>query len=69
MATEEERKAAIRSTFDSVAKGYDNPSFRFFSISAEQMAACLALKGDEHVLDVATGTGNVALQLAPGYRH
>jgi ubiquinone/menaquinone biosynthesis C-methylase UbiE len=64
MTTGPEQKAAIRDTFNIVAEGYDNPSFRFFSISAEQMVACLELRGDEHVLDVATGTGHVAFQLA-----
>jgi ubiquinone/menaquinone biosynthesis C-methylase UbiE len=62
---EQEQKTAIRNTFNIVAGGYDNPSFRFFTISAEHMIACLELKGDEHLLDVATGTGIVALRLAP----
>ena len=65
MVDEQERKTAIRNTFNIVAEGYDNPSFRFFTISAEHMIACLEMKGDEHLLDVATGTGIVALQLAP----
>jgi len=65
MADEQEQKTAIRNTFNIVAGGYDNPSFRFFTISAEHMIACLELKGDEHLLDVATGTGIVALRLAP----
>jgi ubiquinone/menaquinone biosynthesis C-methylase UbiE len=65
MTDEQERKTAIRNTFNIVAGGYDNPSFRFFTISGEHMTDCLDLKGNEHVLDVATGTGIVALQLAP----
>lgn len=65
MTNEQERKTAIRNTFNTVAEGYDNPSFRFFTISAGDMIACLELKGNEHVLDVATGTGIVALKLAP----
>ncbi len=65
MTNEQERKTAIRNTFNIVAGGYDNPSFRFFTISAAHMIACLELKGNEHVLDVATGTGIAALQLAP----
>ncbi len=63
--TEQERKTAIRSTFNTVAEGYDNPAFRFFSISGQHLVACLGLAGNEHVLDVATGTGIVALQVAP----
>jgi len=65
MTDDQERKTAIRNTFNTVAEGYDNPSFRFFTISAGHMIACLEPKGNEHVLDVATGTGIVALQLAP----
>ena len=60
-----ERKAMIKETFNTVAAGYDHPALRFFSESAERLAACLALRGDEQVLDVATGTGNAALALAP----
>ncbi len=37
---------------------------RFFSESAKQIPSYLKLKGDEHVLDVATGTGYVALTVA-----
>jgi ubiquinone/menaquinone biosynthesis C-methylase UbiE len=65
MTDEQERKTAIRNTFNIVSGGYDNPSFRFFTISAEHMIACLELKGNEDVLDAATGTGIAALQMAP----
>ncbi|MEQ6341392.1 MAG: class I SAM-dependent methyltransferase [Gammaproteobacteria bacterium] len=58
---EHERKKMIKETFNTVAAGYDNHALRYFSESAKIMAACLNLKGDEHVLDVATGTGYVAL--------
>lgn len=68
---EAQRKAFIRQTFDTVSVGYDREALRFFGDSAGHMAEQLQLKGDEHVLDVATGTGAVALTLArrlPGGR-
>ena len=37
---------------------------RFFLESANRVASCLHLAGDEHILDVATGTGCVALAVA-----
>ena len=61
---EQDRKARIKATFNTVAAGYDSRALRFFSESAKYMAACLSLNGNEHVLDVATGTGIVAFLLA-----
>ncbi|MHB1183707.1 MAG: class I SAM-dependent methyltransferase [Desulfobulbia bacterium] len=68
---QEERKAKIRETFNTVAEGYDTPALRFFADNPRHLAEYLALRGDEHLLDVATGTGNAALALAamlPGGR-
>lgn len=59
-----QHKALIRQTFDTVAPGYDRPALRFFHDSAARMAGQLRLTGGERVLDVATGTGAVALALA-----
>lgn len=61
---EQERQQKIQQTFNIVAIGYDNLGLRFFATSAQQMASCLNLRGDEHLLDVATGTGSNALVLA-----
>lgn len=61
---ETQRKEFIRQTFNTVAPGYDRPALRFFPESAAHLVAQLQLAGDEHVLDVATGTGAVALSLA-----
>ena len=66
-----ERKAKIRETFNTVAAGYDTPALRFFADNPRHLATYLDLRGDEHLLDVATGTGNAALALAamlPGGR-
>ena len=61
---EQERKAMFRKTFDTVANGYDTAALRFFSESVKHLRSLLHLKGDEDVLDVATGTGHAALEIA-----
>ena len=54
----------IRDTFDAVAEVYDGPALRFFADSAAYQAEWLSLRGDEQVLDVACGTGHLALATA-----
>lgn len=54
----------IRETFNTVSDGYDNRALRYFADSAKQLTTYLNLKGDELVLDAATGTGSNALVLA-----
>ena len=61
---EQQRKAMLKETFDTVSAGYDNSALRFFPESAKHLAAGLDLAGDEKVLDVATGTGHAALAVA-----
>ncbi|MHB8846355.1 MAG: class I SAM-dependent methyltransferase [Nitrospirota bacterium] len=61
---EHQRRALLKDTFNAVSAGYDNKALRFFSESAKYLAACLYLRGDEQVLDVATGTGHAALAVA-----
>ena len=60
----EQVKAILKDTFNAVADVYDHPGLRFFPASARHLAELLDLRGDEQVLDVATGTGHVALELA-----
>src|SRR5512145_2251182 len=60
----EKIKAFVKETFDTVSAGYDGSSLRFFPRSAENMAALLDLRGDEHVLDVACGTGHTSLAVS-----
>ncbi len=62
---QQQMKTILKETFDAVAGGYDGKALRFFPESAKNMAALLDLRGDEHVLDVACGTGHASLALAP----
>jgi ubiquinone/menaquinone biosynthesis C-methylase UbiE len=64
MQTQQKTKTFYKKTFNTIADGYDNPVMRFFPESAQRIASYLNLKGDEQVLDVATGTGCAALSLA-----
>jgi ubiquinone/menaquinone biosynthesis C-methylase UbiE len=61
---EQKMKAILKETFDTVSGGYDGDALRFFPRSAESMAALLGLSGDEHVLDVACGTGHASIAVA-----
>lgn len=58
------RAYKIRETFDAASAGYDRPALRFFAHAASQLADRMALAGDEHILDVACGTGTVSLACA-----
>jgi len=64
MMNEEEFKKVVRRGFDEASAGYDNPALKFFDNSAEHLVGCFTLKGDEHILDAATGTGKVAIVAA-----
>lgn len=65
MEDQQRMKASLRETFDAVSNGYDGKALRFFPESAITMATLLGLRGDEHVLDVACGTGHATLAIAP----
>ena len=55
MPDEAQRKQLIQNTFDTVAPDYGLRASRFFHLSGKLMAGLLDLKGDESVLDVASG--------------
>ena len=57
-------KQQIKSVFDLVAGAYDNPSMRFFPFTADRMVELLQLAPGSKVLDMATGTGMVAIACA-----
>jgi ubiquinone/menaquinone biosynthesis C-methylase UbiE len=61
---EQQRKAMLKVTFDTVSSGYDAGALRFFAQSAQCMVSLLELCGDERVLDVACGTGHASLAVA-----
>ncbi len=63
MDTEQFRQV-IRQGFDEASEGYDKPAMRFFDHGAQQLVEQLSLLGHEKVLDAATGTGKVAIELA-----
>jgi ubiquinone/menaquinone biosynthesis C-methylase UbiE/GNAT superfamily N-acetyltransferase len=65
MSEQQDIKTVLRQTFDAVSSGYDGKALRFFPESAQHMASILGLRGDEHVLDVACGTGHATLAIAP----
>ncbi len=60
----EERKKMIQQGFDTVASGYDHPSLSFFPETARRLVEHLQLNPTDHLLDVCTGTGCVALTAA-----
>jgi ubiquinone/menaquinone biosynthesis C-methylase UbiE len=62
---EQQRKAQLKKTFDTVAEGYGTTGMEFFHNAAAHLPRVLQLQGREHVLDVATGTGIAATAIAP----
>ena len=61
---EQQRKAMLKEPFDTVSSCYDGGALRFFPKSAQSMVSLLDLRGDEHALDVACGTGHASLAVA-----
>ena len=59
-----QRKQAVREVFNSVAGVYDNPATRFFPFSADRLVSFVKPRPGTRVLDVATGTGAVAVPFA-----
>lgn len=59
-----DEKTAVTNVFNLVAKKYDNPSLRFFSSCAEKLVDHIKIKPGDKVLDIATGTGMVAIAAA-----
>jgi ubiquinone/menaquinone biosynthesis C-methylase UbiE len=60
----EDVKQKVAKTFDTVCKDYDCAPLRFFSSSAEELLRVLNLRGNERLIDIAAGTGNISLPAA-----
>lgn len=59
-----DEKKAVTSVFNLVSKLYDNPSLRFFPFCADKIVDHAKIKPGQKVLDIATGTGMVAIAAA-----
>lgn len=65
MATDPDaRRSSVIATFDLVASGYDDEALRFFVFSADRLLVYLNPAPDNKILDIAAGTGAVALAAA-----
>jgi len=64
-----DEKQAVTQVFNLVAKLYDNASLRFFPACAEKMVGYAKIKPGQKVLDIATGTGMVAMAAAQAVGH
>lgn len=56
-----DHKQKVKKSFDMASGAYDCHSLRFFNESASHLIKNLNLKGNENLIDIATGTGHVAI--------
>lgn len=64
MSDAAEHKQRITGVFNAVAGDYDAAALRFFQLTADSMVGYLEPRQDWNILDVATGTGALAIALA-----
>lgn len=63
-ARDSEYSRRVAAVFDLVAPGYDSPALRFFPFVADRLVARVNPRRGDKILDVAAGTGAVALAAA-----
>ncbi|OGI41876.1 MAG: hypothetical protein A2150_04760 [Candidatus Muproteobacteria bacterium RBG_16_64_11] len=65
MATDTDaRRSSVIATFDRAAAGYDDEALRFFAFAADRLLVHLNPAPGNKILDIAAGTGAVALAAA-----
>ncbi len=65
----EDKKAQVQAMFGAHAQAYTTSTVHASGASLERLVVHTAPRGDEMVLDVATGTGHNALSFAPHVQH
>ncbi len=64
MTDSELHQAQVARLFDTLVEGYDRAALRFFPFAADRLAQRLTPRSGEKILDIATGTGAVAVAVA-----
>jgi len=64
----QQHKQQVRRVFDTLAPVYDSPATRFFPFCADRLVSYVRPRPGSKVLDVATGTGVVAIAFAQAVR-
>ena len=57
-------KQNITAIFDTISDGYDRAALRFFPVAVDRAAQLISAAPGQKILDVATGTGAMAVSLA-----